>query len=91
MAVWVLRVDYGAHPFSVCMSATTPKVNNGARHGLPESSITSNWIHVEKFTQPLPLAHRRRQRDTDFGGVDDDSWETYSHMQLSAGTCFGCS
>lgn len=69
-----------AHPPS------SAKVNSTMRQSLQCAHIASDLGCMEKFAQPL--AHRRRHRDTDFGGVDDDSWESHTSF-LSAGTCLG--
>lgn len=69
-----------AHPPS------SAKVNSTMRQSLPCAHTASNLGCMEKFAQPL--AHRRRHRDTDFGGVDDDRWESHTSF-LTAGTCLG--
>jgi len=65
---------------------SSAKVNSTMRQSLPCAHTASDLGYMEKFAQPL--AHRRRHRDTDFGGVDDDSWESHTSF-LSAGTCLG--
>lgn len=71
-----------AHPPS------SAKVNSKMRQSLPCADTASNLGCMKKLAQPLAHRRRQRHRHTDFGGVDDDSWESYTSF-WSVGTCLG--